>query len=91
MAIPKVAPHKATAEAFINYMLRPDVAAKNSDFGGYATANRAAVEQVVPKELANDPAIYPTDEQLERLEFLGVIPDDILPIYSDIWTRLMAS
>jgi len=91
MAIPKVAPHKATAEAFINYMLRPDVAAKNSDFGGYATPNQAAVKEVVPKELANDPAIYPTDEQLERLEFLGVIPDDILPIYSDIWTRLMAS
>lgn len=91
MAIPKVAPHKATAEAFINYMLRPDVAARNSDFGGYATTNQAAVEKVVPDEIANDPAIYPTEEQLDRLEFLGVIPDDILPIYSDIWTRLMSS
>ena len=91
MAIPKAAPHKTTAEAFINYMLRPDIAAKNSEFGGFATTNQAAVEQEVPKDLANDPAIYPTEEQLKRLEFLGVIPDDILPIYSDIWTRLLAS
>jgi len=91
MAIPKVAPHKFTAEAFMNYMLRPDVAAKNSEYGGYATTNQAAVKAEVPKETAQDPAIYPTEEQLRRLEFLGVIPDDILPIYSDIWTRLLAS
>jgi len=91
MAVPKVAPHKFTAEAFLNYMLRPDVAAKNSEFGGFATSNQVAVEKHVPKELAENPAIYPTDKELKRLEFLGVIPDDILPIYSDIWTRLLAS
>lgn len=91
MAIGKDAPHKFTAETFINYMLRPDVSARNADEGGYATANQVAVEKHVPAEVAKDPGIYPTSEELARLEFLAVIPDDILPIYDDIWTRLLAA
>ncbi len=91
MAIVKGAPHKFTAETFINYMLRPEVAAANSDEGGYATANRKAVEKFVPAEVAQNPAIYPTSKELARLEFLAVIPDDILPVYDDIWTRLLGA
>ena len=91
LAIFKEAPHKYTAEVFINYMLRPDVAARNSDEGGYATANRAAVAEYVDPEIAQDPAIYPTDKELARIEFLAVIPDDILPIYDDIWIRLLGA
>src|SRR5215831_5001057 len=45
MAIPKVAPHKFTAEVFMNYMLRPEVAADNTSTIGYATANQIAVEK----------------------------------------------
>lgn len=91
MAIAKGAPHKFTAETFINYMLRPDVAAANADAGGYATANQAAVAKFVAAEMAQDPAVYPTDSDLARLEFLAVLPDDVLPIYDDIWTRLLAA
>lgn len=91
MAIVKGAPHKFTAETFINYMLRPEVAAANSDEGGYATANQKAVEKFVPAEIAQNPAIYPTAKELARLEFLAVIPDDILPVYDDIWTRLLGA
>jgi spermidine/putrescine transport system substrate-binding protein len=91
MAIGKDAPHKFTAEAFINYMLRPDVSANNSDEGGYATPNQLAIEKYVPAEVAQDPGIYPTDKELARLEFLAVIPDDILPIYDDIWTRVLTA
>ncbi len=72
-------------------MLRPDVASANSSEGGYATANLLAVEKFVPAEMANNPAIYPTASDLSRLEFLAVIPDDILPVYDDIWTRLLGA
>ena len=72
-------------------MLRPDVASANSDEGGYATTNQAAIEKYVSPELAADPAMYPTNKDLERIEFLAVIPDDILPIYDDIWTRLLGA
>jgi len=89
MAIVKGAPHKFTAETFINYMLKPEVASANSDEGGYATANKKAVDTVVSAEMTQNSAIYPTAEDLKRLEFLAVIPDDILPVYDDIWTRLL--
>lgn len=72
-------------------MLRPDVSTRNADAGGYATPNHVAVEKLVPVEVAMNPAIYPTDEDLARLDFLGVIPDHILPIYDEIWTRLLVS
>jgi len=91
IAIPKVAPHKFTAEAFLNFMLRPKIAAANSEFGGYATTNGVAVEKHVPGEMARNPAIYPSENELGRLEFLAVIPDEILPIYNEIWTRLLAA
>lgn len=91
MAIVKGAPHKFTAETFINYMLRPEVASANSDEGGYATANKKAVETIVSAETAKNSAIYPTDKDLARLEFLAVLPDDILPVYDDIWTRLLGA
>lgn len=91
MAIASGAPHPFTAEAFINYMLRPDVSAANAEAGGYATANRVAVETHVPAEMARNPGIYPTEDELARLEFLEVIPDDFLSVYDDVWTRLLAS
>lgn len=91
MAIVKGAPHKFTAETFINYMLRPEVASANSDEGGYATANKKAVEKIVSAEMTQNPAIYPTAKELARLEFLAVLPDDILPVYDDIWTRLLGA
>jgi spermidine/putrescine transport system substrate-binding protein len=91
MAIAKGAPHKFTAETFIDYMCRPDVANQNSNEGGYATSNKAAVENYVQPETAKNPAIYPTDEDLKRLEFLAVIPDEILPVYDEIWTRLLSA
>jgi len=45
-AIPADAPHPNNAHAFINFMMKPDVAAKNSNFVNYATGNAASVPMV---------------------------------------------
>lgn len=91
MAIPKTAPHKFTAEVFINYMLRPDVAADNANTTGYATANRLAMEKYVDPQVASNPAIYPPAEALARVTFLETIPDNLLPLYEDIWMRVLGA
>ena len=91
MAIPKAAPHKFTAAVFINYMLRPDVAAENANTTGYATTNRVAIEKHVEPQVANNPAIYPPAEALARVTFLETIPDDLLPFYEEIWTRILGA
>lgn len=91
MAIPKAAPHKFTAEVFINYMLQPEVAANNANTTGYATANRVAAEQYVKPQVASNPAIYPPADVLARVTFLETIPDDLLPVYEEIWTRVLGA
>ncbi|MBR7512940.1 extracellular solute-binding protein, partial [Mycobacterium tuberculosis] len=44
MAIPADAPHVAEAHEFINYIMRPEVAAKASNFVSYANGNKASQE-----------------------------------------------
>jgi putrescine transport system substrate-binding protein len=67
LAIPADAKHPGNAHKFIDYLLRPDVAAANSNFVNYATVNAAALDQV-NEELRSDTGIYPTPEVKERLQ-----------------------
>ena len=58
LAIPKDAPHPEEAHAFIDFMLRADIGAKNATSVRYATFNRAALT-LMDTELTGDPAMYP--------------------------------
>lgn len=62
LAIPADAPHPKNAHLFINYLLRPEVAAKNSSAMHYATSNAAAYSLVDPTVYA-DRGVYPSDAQ----------------------------
>jgi spermidine/putrescine-binding protein len=82
MAIPRSAPHKRTAHAFLDYMLRPDVAAAISDATGYGTANAAAN----PRE----PKPYPSTMELARLEFARDLGDGTR-LWDRIWTEIKSA
>jgi putrescine transport system substrate-binding protein len=62
LAIPADAPHPKNAHLFIDYLLRPDVAAKNSTLMHYATSNAAAYSLIDPA-VYNDRGIYPSEAQ----------------------------
>jgi len=66
LAIPKDAPDPDSAYAFMNYLMTPQVIADVSNFKRYADANLAA-QALVRADVKEDPAIYPTPEQLPRL------------------------
>ena len=66
MAIPADASHVKNAHLFINYMLRAEVAAKNSNFISYANSNAASWPLVKP-EIKNNPGIFPTPEMMPKL------------------------
>ena len=59
--IPSDAPHKDNAYLFLNFIMRPEIAAANASNSRYANANAASWELMAP-ELLNNPAIFP-DEQ----------------------------
>ena len=65
-AIPADAPHPDNAHAFINYMMRPEVAAANSNFVHYANGNAASVPLIDPA-VHNDPGVYPPKETMDKL------------------------
>ena len=66
MAVPVDAPNKANAHAFLNFLMKPEVIAKCTDFIGYANANKAANAFVDPAVLA-DPFIYPDAKTQSRI------------------------
>ena len=50
----------AEAHAFINYLQKPEVAAKNSNFISYANGNLAS-QKFIDKAVLDDRTIYPDD------------------------------
>ncbi len=60
LAIPKDAPHPENAHAFIDFILRPEVAAGVSNYVFYANPNKAATSLVDPA-ITGDTGIYPDD------------------------------
>ena len=58
LVIPKGAPHKADAEAFINFILRPEMSVLISRAFPYTNPNTEACKLLSPEELAN-PASFP--------------------------------
>jgi putrescine transport system substrate-binding protein len=66
MAIPKDAENVEEAHAFLNYLLKPEVIAKASNYINYANGNLASKE-FISEEVKNDPAIYPDDATMNNL------------------------
>jgi len=66
MAIPADAPHPDEAHEFINFMMRPEIAAANSNYVYYANGNLAS-QEFLNEDVIADEAIYPSQETLDRL------------------------
>ncbi|TXN22428.1 polyamine ABC transporter substrate-binding protein [Methylobacterium sp. WL9] len=86
-AIPKDAPHAADAHVFLNYMLRPEVAAANTDFVSYASGNLPAKKLVKPEILAN-PGIYPDEATMQRFVVNTAWVDQTQRFVTRLWTRI---
>jgi putrescine transport system substrate-binding protein len=87
LAIPADAQHVAEAYELINYLYRPEVAAKNSDFLSYANGNLASQKLVDPKIL-NDKNIYPDDATLAKLFVITARDPATQRIINRLWTKV---
>jgi len=80
---------KLAAEKLINFLLDPEVAARNSQFIYYATANEAA-EAFLPEDFLNDTSIYPPAEVLDKLQYLEPV-GDAESIYQRLWDEVKSA
>lgn len=86
-ALLKKAPHRDNAYLFLNFLLRPDIAKAISLNIHYATANLTA-KNLMPPEIKNNPALYPSAEVLRHGQFETNIDDATFALYEKYWEEL---
>jgi len=82
--IPKGARNVEEAEAFMNFIMEPEISAEISYNFPYGNPNVAAYDLIDPS-IMNDPAIYPPKEDLQEGEYLRDIGDKV-KLIDEIWT-----
>ncbi len=88
MVIPKGAENYEAAMQFIDFMLRPENAARNTEYVGYSSPNVEGVK-LLDKTLQSDPVAYPDLSQLEQSEVFSD-PGDFIEVYNRVWTEIKA-
>ncbi len=84
LVIPASAPHKRAAHEFMNFILRPDIAAGISNFTGYGTPVQPALDKLTV------PVPLPTEEELKRLEYQTDLAA-ATEAWDQLWTEIKSS
>jgi spermidine/putrescine transport system substrate-binding protein len=89
IVIPKTSPNPDGAYAWINYLLRPEVAAEISQRLVIATPNRPGFE-LLPKKYQNNTNLYPPESVLSKCERIAPL-SGFEEVYERYWTQLTSS
>ncbi len=87
LAIPADAKHVKEAYELIDFLYRPDIAARNSNFLSYANGNLASQKLIDPKIL-NDRNIYPDGATFAKLFVITARDPATQRIINRLWTRV---
>ncbi len=87
LAIPADAKNVPEAYELINYLYRPEVAAKNSNFLSYANGNLESQKFIDPKIL-NDRNIYPDEATLAKLFVITARDPATQRVINRLWTKV---
>ena len=87
LAIPKDAPNVAAAHQLINYLLNPEVAAKNTNFISYANGNLAS-QKFIEKSILDDRTIYPDAATMAKLYTIIAHDQKTQRLINRLWTRI---
>lgn len=86
LAILAKAPNPKLAAKFINYLLEEKVGARISNFTQFSAPNKAARAHI-EKALLENPATYPPDDVMKKLEFLSDLGANAR-LYDEVWTQI---
>lgn len=88
LVIPKNAKHKENAEAFINFVCRPEIAKMNFDYITYSIPNEAGRELIEEPALRNSKIAFPDAKELERCETFKFLGDENDAVYNELWREV---
>ena len=87
LAIPKDAPHVSEAYKLIDFLQRPEVAARNTNFNRNANGNLASQKHIDPT-IINDSTIYPPPQVMQELYTVAVREPAFQRSLLRMWQRL---
>lgn len=88
MCVPKTSKNQELAEAFINFMLEPDVGLANTEYLGYSTPNQAVFDQL---ELDDETRAIAYPEISDKWEHMRKLSAEIETLMSELWVEVKAS
>ena len=88
MAIPADAQHVEEAHEFLNYMMKPEVAAKATNYVYFPNGNKAS-QEFIDKEIMDDPAIYPDEATLAGLFTVSPYDPKAQRTVTRMWTKVV--
>ncbi|WP_036255678.1 polyamine ABC transporter substrate-binding protein [Methylocapsa acidiphila] len=87
LAIPKDAPHVEEAYAFIDFLMRPEIAARNTNATNFANGVLAS-KPLVNKDILDNKAIYPDPATMARLFTVRAYDPATQKFITREWTRV---
>ena len=87
MCIPASCQNKAAAEAYINFLCRPDICGQNLDWLGYSSPIEGATEYMDPEMVAN-PIAYPDEATLARGQVFLNLPAEATQKMDALWLQV---
>ena len=82
--IPNTCQHKESAEKFLDFMCREDIAAMNFDYIYYSTPNRA-VYASLDADVKSEKAIFPDQSVIDNSSVFKYHGSDTEKYYTDMW------
>ncbi len=90
LAIPRTAPNVAAAYAWIEFMLRPEIAAPIVERLSFSTPNAAAFA-LLPPAVQQNVCLFPPEPAIGRCEGLIPVGEAASELYDRYWTLLTSS
>jgi spermidine/putrescine-binding protein len=87
LVIPAAARNVDAAYEFLDFLLKPEVAAANTNHVQYANANTASAPYI-DKALLSEPGLYPPAEVLQRLAVLSPLTSSVETELQRVWAKL---
>lgn len=85
--IPKTAQHKESAEKFLDFMCREDIAAMNFDYIYYSTPNQAVYDSL-DADVQSEKAIFPDQSVIDNSSVFKYLGSDTEKYYTDLWFKI---
>ncbi|MDO5410611.1 MAG: ABC transporter substrate-binding protein [Lachnospiraceae bacterium] len=85
--IPANAENKENAEAWINFLNKPEIALKNFEYITYSTPNTGA-QDLMDKELLENPAVFPDEKILDKCSIFHTLGTEGDSKMNDLWIEI---